>query len=79
MPSGNLYGLIIAILSLAVTIVLTMQHIKQNGFHLEIIVQPAPSYVPPGRSQGQQPQTQSELKAKMKVAFASEQSQPKRQ
>jgi hypothetical protein len=78
MPSGNLYGLIIAILSLAITIVLTMQHIKQNGFHLEIIVQPAPSYVPPGRSQGQQPQTQSELKAKVKVAL-SEQSQHKRQ
>ena len=49
MQGGNLYGLIIAMLSLAVTVLLTMQHLKQNGFHLEIIVQPAPTYNPPSR------------------------------
>jgi hypothetical protein len=54
MSNGNLTGLIIAMLSLAITVVLTMRHVKENGFRLEIIVQPAPSYVAPSRERDQQ-------------------------
>ena len=72
MQGGNLYGLIIAILSLAVTIVLTMQHLKQNGFRLEIIVQPAPSYVPPNGRAGQL----SHLEKQAKLALISQHRTP---
>ncbi len=71
MQSGNLYGLIIAILSLAVTIVLTIKNVRESGFHLEIIVQPATTYTPPpGRSEGQQSGFQSELEKRKVVRVA---------
>jgi hypothetical protein len=73
MQSGNLYGLIIAILSLAVTIVLTIKNVRENGFRLEIIVQPAPSYAPRGRTEGQQAGFQSELIGTRKVARPAQQ------
>jgi hypothetical protein len=70
MQNGNLYGLIIAILSLAVTIVLAMQHIEEGGFHLELIIQPAKEYVAPSRPAEQLPRSQSRLVSSSQVAFA---------
>ncbi len=70
MQSGNLYGLIIAILSMAVTIVLTMQHIRESGFRLELIIQPAREYVAPGSPREPLPRSQSELEMRAKAAFA---------
>ena len=40
MLRGNLYGLVIALLSFAIAIVLTLKQIKENGVRVELIIQP---------------------------------------
>jgi hypothetical protein len=46
MLNGNLYGLIITILSLVIAIVLTMRHIEQRGIRVEFVIQPVREYSP---------------------------------
>jgi hypothetical protein len=40
MLRGNLYGLVIALLSFVIAVVLTLQQVKQSGVRVELIIQP---------------------------------------
>ena len=40
MLRGNLYGLIIALLSFVIAVVLTLQQVKESGVRVELIIQP---------------------------------------
>ncbi len=40
MFNGNLYGLIITMLTFVIAVVLTMQQVEQSGVHLELIIRP---------------------------------------
>ena len=40
MLRGNLYGLVIALLSFVIAVVLTLQQVQQSGVRVELIIQP---------------------------------------
>lgn len=40
MLRGNLYGLVIALLSFVIAIVLTVQQVRDSGVRVELIIQP---------------------------------------
>jgi hypothetical protein len=40
MFNGNLYGLIITMLTFVITVVLTMRQVEQSGVHVEFIIRP---------------------------------------
>lgn len=40
MLRGNLYGLIIALLSFVIAVVLTLQQVKESGVRIELVIQP---------------------------------------
>ena len=40
MLNGNLYGLIITVLTFVVAIVLTMRQVERTGVHVELIIRP---------------------------------------
>jgi hypothetical protein len=42
MLRGNVYGLVIALLSFAIAVVVTLQQVKQSGVRVELIIQPLP-------------------------------------
>jgi hypothetical protein len=40
MLRGNLYGLIIALLTFVIAIILTMRQVQESGIRVELIIQP---------------------------------------
>lgn len=40
MFNGNLYGVIITMLTFVIAVVLTMQQVKQTGIHVELTIRP---------------------------------------
>lgn len=70
MQESNIYGIIITILSLAVTIALAMHGLKENGFYLQIIMQPAPGYSAPVPQGDPETGKSNKLKKAAKLAFA---------
>lgn len=40
MLRGNLYGLIIALLTFVIAVVLTLQQVKESGVRIELVIQP---------------------------------------
>jgi hypothetical protein len=57
MLNGNLYGLVITLLTFVITVVLTMRQVQETGVRFELIIQPVKQYAVAGK-----PETGSETK-----------------
>jgi hypothetical protein len=62
MLRGNLYGLVIALLSFVIAVVLTLQQVQQSGVRVELIIQPITPPMQPADPGGQRGQEVTENK-----------------
>jgi hypothetical protein len=50
MLNGNLYGLIITLLTFVITVILTMRQVQETGVRFEVVIQPVAEYAIPTRA-----------------------------
>ena len=67
MQGGNVYGLIITALSLAVTVIMAMRQIDGNGIRVEFVIQPG--YSVPSQPAKLQPKSGLEQDKEPKIAL----------